>query len=503
MSSRKLQVEIDKVLKKVAEGIESFDDIYDKLHDAPNANHKEKYEQDLKKEIKKLQRHRDQIKTWIASSDIKDKRELLENRRNIEKKMEAFKACEKEMKTKAYSKEGLSQVTKIDPKQKLKMEKRSWITGMVDQLNTQIDMLEAEAEGIASGPKKNKKDSAKVARLKELDHHVERHKWHVQRLELILRAMENGNISPEQVSDIQDDVQFYVESNQEDDFVEDEGVYDELGLDDEEDMFGLNEGYFAGGPALATSGPADEDSSKASAKDKDKGKDKDAGSAKSTSVADTSPALHTTGTTGRSTIKLVNSKQPASPAFASKRSSGASPTTPATTIAAATSTTTAATTASPSPYGAKTAGTAPSSSTSASGLGQTPTTPSGPGDSTMKTSAASSTGAVSATTAKDAPFSPAVASKPETNAWANSNAAAKLAKLASVTSSAATQPYSSVVSSHTSSAVNSLPTSHPVTPIAAAMPSPSASSAKSPGPAGTPQPGSTAQSREPSISVGK
>ena len=47
-------------------------------------NQKEKYESDLKKEIKKLQRLRDQIKTWAASNDIKDKRALMDNRKLIE-----------------------------------------------------------------------------------------------------------------------------------------------------------------------------------------------------------------------------------------------------------------------------------------------------------------------------------------------------------------------------------------------------------------------------------
>lgn len=41
---------------------------------------KEKYEGDLKKEIKKLQRLRDQIKTWLGSSEIKDKQPLTEAR---------------------------------------------------------------------------------------------------------------------------------------------------------------------------------------------------------------------------------------------------------------------------------------------------------------------------------------------------------------------------------------------------------------------------------------
>lgn len=76
--------EIDRCLKKVNEGVETFDDIWTKVHNAANSNQKEKYEADLKKEIKKLQRLRDQIKTWVASNDIKDKSILVSNRKLIE-----------------------------------------------------------------------------------------------------------------------------------------------------------------------------------------------------------------------------------------------------------------------------------------------------------------------------------------------------------------------------------------------------------------------------------
>jgi len=47
--------------------------------------------------------------TWITNSDIKDKRPLTDARKLIETEMERFKICEKEFKTKAFSKEGLSQ----------------------------------------------------------------------------------------------------------------------------------------------------------------------------------------------------------------------------------------------------------------------------------------------------------------------------------------------------------------------------------------------------------
>ena len=80
-SARKLQTEIQQVLKKVEEGVGIFDEIWDKVYYASGKNLKEKYEGDLKKEIKKLQRLRDQIKTWISSGDVKDKAPLTEARK--------------------------------------------------------------------------------------------------------------------------------------------------------------------------------------------------------------------------------------------------------------------------------------------------------------------------------------------------------------------------------------------------------------------------------------
>lgn len=79
-----LSAEIDRTLKKVSEGVELFESIYDKMQASTNQTQKEKLELDLKTQIKKLQRLRDQIKTWVASNDIKDKSALLDNRKIIE-----------------------------------------------------------------------------------------------------------------------------------------------------------------------------------------------------------------------------------------------------------------------------------------------------------------------------------------------------------------------------------------------------------------------------------
>lgn len=84
MAARKLQQEMDKLFKKVAEGKEIFDGILEKIHQSSNGSQKDKLEDALKREIKKLQRYRDQIKTWAAGNEIKDKKPLIEQRKLIE-----------------------------------------------------------------------------------------------------------------------------------------------------------------------------------------------------------------------------------------------------------------------------------------------------------------------------------------------------------------------------------------------------------------------------------
>ncbi|CAL8247295.1 unnamed protein product [Lota lota] len=229
---RKLQGEIDRCLKKVAEGVEQFEDIWQKLHNAANANQKEKYEADLKKEIKKLQRLRDQIKTWVASNEIKDKRQLVENRKLIETQMERFKVVERETKTKAYSKEGLGLAQKVDPAQREKEETGQWLTNTIDTLNMQVDQFESEVESLSVQTRKKKGDKEKQDRIEELKRLIERHRFHIRMLETILRMLDNDSVQVDSVLKIKDDVEYYIDSSQDPDFEENEFLYDDLDLDD-------------------------------------------------------------------------------------------------------------------------------------------------------------------------------------------------------------------------------------------------------------------------------
>ncbi|KAL2335079.1 hypothetical protein Fmac_016292 [Flemingia macrophylla] len=239
-ASRKLQGEIDRVLKKVQEGVEVFDSIWNKVYDTDNANQKEKFEADLKKEIKKLQRYRDQIKTWIQSSEIKDKKvsasyeqALVDSRKLIEREMERFKICEKETKTKAFSKEGLGQQPKTDPREKAKSETREWLNNVVGELESQIDSFEAELEGLSV-----KKGKNRPPRLTHLETSITRHKAHIKKCEFILRLLDNDELSPEQVNDVKDFLDDYVERNQDDfeDFSDVDDLYSSLPLDKVESL---------------------------------------------------------------------------------------------------------------------------------------------------------------------------------------------------------------------------------------------------------------------------
>jgi CCR4-NOT transcriptional regulation complex NOT5 subunit len=62
----------------------AFQGIHEKLVLSTNSSQKEKLEDSLKKEIKKLQRSRDKVKAWISSNEIKDKKPLMDQRKLIE-----------------------------------------------------------------------------------------------------------------------------------------------------------------------------------------------------------------------------------------------------------------------------------------------------------------------------------------------------------------------------------------------------------------------------------
>eukprot|EP00401_Gymnodinium_catenatum_P078639 CAMPEP_0117532198 /NCGR_PEP_ID=MMETSP0784-20121206/39245_1 /TAXON_ID=39447 /ORGANISM="" /LENGTH=320 /DNA_ID=CAMNT_0005328585 /DNA_START=14 /DNA_END=974 /DNA_ORIENTATION=- len=230
-AGRKLQAEIEKVLKKVDEGIEEFNNVWDSVHNATHANQREKFEAELKTQIKKLQRDREQIKAWQSDKSVKDKNALADARKKIEQEMERFKEFERDAKTKTYSKEGLLKSDKVDPYEEDKMRHRSWIQECIDKMNVQIDEMEADVEAT----KRSKKpDEAFIAHLQTMQ---ESHRWHVRKLEQLLRKLDNDEVNLEDLPDLQELVVYYVDDNsrEADEFQTFDGIYEGFALEEIED----------------------------------------------------------------------------------------------------------------------------------------------------------------------------------------------------------------------------------------------------------------------------
>ncbi|CAB3402619.1 unnamed protein product [Caenorhabditis bovis] len=241
---RKLLAEIEKCYKKIDEGVELFEEIMNKMQEANSDNQRDKYQDDLKKEIKKLQRLRDQVKNWQNSSEIKDKEKLISYRKLIEQRMEQFKDVERENKTKPHSKLGLSAEEKLDPKEKEKADTVDWIQNQIRALNDESDRTEMQLESLSntdSGKKRGKKEDARAKnerekRIETLRHHLERLKFHIEKLEVCMRMISNESLNAKTVFDVlKEPIEAYVELMDTDgddkNNYDPEDAYDELDLE--------------------------------------------------------------------------------------------------------------------------------------------------------------------------------------------------------------------------------------------------------------------------------
>ncbi|VDK52562.1 unnamed protein product [Anisakis simplex] len=202
---------------------------------------------DLKKEIKKLQRLRDQIKGWQNSSDIKDKDRLTHYRKLIEQRMEQFKDIERENKTKPHSKQGLSAEEKLDPREKEKADTVEWLQCQIRFLEDESDKTESQIESISTteqtrkkgkrdDPKKGEKE--KLKKLEDLRKHLERMKFHASKLEICMRLVNNETLESKKVMEtLKEQFELYIDAldpdseNDAESFdPEASGVYDELDL---------------------------------------------------------------------------------------------------------------------------------------------------------------------------------------------------------------------------------------------------------------------------------
>jgi CCR4-NOT transcriptional regulation complex NOT5 subunit len=145
--------------------------------------------------------------------------------------MEQFKICEKETKTKTYSKEGLARQEKLDPLQQEKKNTTSWISEIIERLNGLVEEREVEVERLGSG--KGKKTNKHV--IEEYTHHINNHKFHLNKLEGIMRLVNNDVLDVDTVNATKEDLEYYLEEHEDDDYqqgYDEEFFYETLNLEE-------------------------------------------------------------------------------------------------------------------------------------------------------------------------------------------------------------------------------------------------------------------------------
>ena len=141
--------------------------------------------------------------------------------------MEKFKVIERETKTKAFSKEGLALAAKVDPRDKERNAVRDWLNECVDALKLQIDQAEAEIEAGSSKKKKSRTTEKETM----LTTRIERHNYHIGKLEQLMRAVDNKTVEDldKQIKeDLEEEVNYYIAENADEDFAENEYLYEDF-----------------------------------------------------------------------------------------------------------------------------------------------------------------------------------------------------------------------------------------------------------------------------------
>lgn len=236
-AQKRLQAEIDKLLKKVDEGVEEYNRLRDSHNRASQPNQKEKIEENLKAQIKKLQRDRNQLSTWITDKQVKDKGPLTSGKNKIEGLMDHFKDFERESKTKRFSQVGLNKEDRADPEEQKRREMIVWIQDMVSELEKEFDELTAAEQLMNKKPAKNSKEEANLAFNKKM---LDSHRWHITKLEQINRKLSNEDaVDLDSLDILKDSLQQYMDDEvnprSTEQFIDYAEVYDDFNLEEVED----------------------------------------------------------------------------------------------------------------------------------------------------------------------------------------------------------------------------------------------------------------------------
>jgi len=103
----------------------------------------------------------------------------------------------------------------------------------IQALNDQQDEFDADLEALGNKKSLSNDEKSRQSRLRVLQ---ERHKWHIRKLELVLRALDNDSVDLSEIAVLRESVEVFIDMHQDPDYVHDEGLYDAFDLANEDDV---------------------------------------------------------------------------------------------------------------------------------------------------------------------------------------------------------------------------------------------------------------------------
>ncbi|KAI5960643.1 NOT3 [Candida pseudojiufengensis] len=259
----------DIIFKRIQEGLQDFNYHYERYEsltntedDSDNQREKEKLANDLKKEIKKLQKYREQIKHWLSNDAVNTlgpvgtsySTKLTENKSSIEVAMETYKFVEKQTKLKTFSNQSIMMTfidslngdddddesdedESSDEENENEYEDLSQETvdsiiffkDAISQLRDQTDKYVHEYEKLATKKLRKNNLSTIEAKKEKISSTIANNKFHKKKLRKLIKTLKNGMITEfNLIFALKGDLEQYLSTNGDYDFTKDTDLYDDI-----------------------------------------------------------------------------------------------------------------------------------------------------------------------------------------------------------------------------------------------------------------------------------
>merc|ERR1712238_508217 len=119
----------------------------------------------------------------------------------------------------------------MGPEEQGKLDTCNWVKTIIENLQQLVEERDVEIERLSAG--KGKKTNKNV--IEEYSEIMASHKYHINKLEGIMRLVMNDRLDAEPVNDLKDDLDYYLEAHDEDEYMQgydEEMFYETLGLDE-------------------------------------------------------------------------------------------------------------------------------------------------------------------------------------------------------------------------------------------------------------------------------